>query len=522
MKMEKGKLKTKIFASFTTLALMFGAVSCEQLQSTLSSEQSADMLEETGSAVINGSTWYYDGISTTDFSNTTGATLAISFTKKVEMAGTRTINDDGTYTYDYELSGSITANYTSTSGQSSTVSYKVSEGNIILDSTSDPFTTISAGSLSADGKTFRLDMTPVCALLDAETTSGNTIDSLEIKLTGFVCAEGEQKGRSLAALSQKISVKPFYDDATITEGVLFSTASSTAGKYVTIPTNGSVSLASGAGFEFSSSDSDASGLTASDFTLEASDEGITLLCNKDLKDKEFTGTFTISGFVPELNASSYTRTFTVNFTPQYVTLDGSLDEEAWTVDSVSATDSYADPAGYDLTKISVTNDSANLYIAVEGDFAFNAGDRIVVMIDNASATATGKSSSDGDYNTYYGPATNATFSSVDFFLSHILATPEMQDYYWISSSGRTDVSTSAKTSSASVIEYKIPFSSIANAAAGNTLKIFVTTTSYAWTTINEMTLQDCIPQAAATVTDGGQTLAVDFANAFSYTVKATD
>ena len=240
MKMEKGKLKTKIFASFTTLALMFGAVSCEQLQSTLSSEQSADMLEETGSAVINGSTWYYDGISTTDFSNTTGATLAISFTKKVEMAGTRTINDDGTYTYDYELSGSITANYTSTSGQSSTVSYKVSEGNIILDSTSDPFTTISAGSLSADGKTFRLDMTPVCALLDAETTSGNTIDSLEIKLTGFVCAEGEQKGRSLAALSQKISVKPFYDDATITEGVLFSTASSTAGKYVTIPTNGSV------------------------------------------------------------------------------------------------------------------------------------------------------------------------------------------------------------------------------------------------------------------------------------------
>ena len=501
---------------------MFGAVSCEQLQSTLSSEQSADMLEETGSAVINGSTWYFDGISTTDFSNTTGATLAISFTKKAAVSAEKTVEDDGTVTYTSNLTGSVTANFTTTTGQSSAVTFKISEGKFLLDTTTDPFTTVSAGELSADGKTFRLDMTPVCVLLDAETANGNAIDSLEIKLTGFLCDEGDQKGRAIAALGKKIAVKPLYEDKTITDCVLFSTASSTAGKYITIPTNGSVSLASNASLSFSSSDSDASALSSANFTLGTSADGLTLLCDTDLKNKEFTGSFTISGFVPELNASSYTRTFTVNFTPQYVTLDGSLDEEAWTVDSVSATDSYADPAGYDLTKISVTNDASNLYIAVEGDFAFNAGDRIVVMIDNASATAAGKSSSDGDYNTYYGPATNATFSSVDFFLSHILATPEMQDYYWISSSGRTDVSTSAKTSSASVIEYKIPFSSIANATAGNTLKIFVTTTSYEWTTINEMTLQDCIPQAAATVSDGGQTLAVDFANAFSYTVSATE
>ena len=82
--------------------------------------------------------------------------------------------------------------------------------------------------------------------------------------------------------------KPFYDDATITEGVLFSTASSTAGKYITIPTNGSVSLASNASLSFSSSDSDASALSSANFTLGTSADGLTLLCDTDLKNKEFT------------------------------------------------------------------------------------------------------------------------------------------------------------------------------------------------------------------------------------------
>ena len=315
--------------------------------------------------------------------------------------------------------------------------------------------------------------------------------------------------------------------------MLFSTASSTAGKYVTIPTNGSVSLASGAGFEFSSSDSDASGLTASDFTLEASDEGITLLCNKDLKDKEFTGTFTISGFVPELNASSYTRTFTVTFTPQYVTLDGSLDEEAWTVDSVSATDSYANPTGYDLTKISVTNDETNLYIAIEGDFSsFAKGDNIIIMIDDTSISASGISDADSTAaqdseakGPYYVPATNLTFSGADFYLCHILAYKQMQSYKWLGDSGRSDMSTSFSAVSDTVIEYKIPLSVI-GANSGDNLKVFASTSSYLWVEGgapgNRFTVKDCIPQAAATVSDGGQTLAVDFANAFSYTVKATE
>lgn len=509
-------------AAILSAFLLFG---CDQLQDSLSSEQKAEMDEDIGYAYLDGNVWYYDGISTTDFSSTTGASLAVHFTKKVEMAGTKKLEDNGTYTYSYELSGSFSANYTTTTGQSASVVTKITGGKVVLD-TSDETTNISAGTLSADGKTFRLDMTPVCKLLDAATASGNELDSVEIKLKGFVCAEGDQKGRSLPAFGKIIKVKPFYEDATITDGVTFSTVSSTAGKYITIPTNGAVSFADGAMVAFATDD-DSISLTSNNFSVVTSGSTLSVLCDTDLINKDFVGKLTISGFVPELNASSYTRTFTVNIKPELITLDGVLDEDIWT-DAATSENSYANPSAYNLTELLVTNDDTCLYIAVKGGLSFNTNDRIILMIDNTSSSETGKSSSDSSYNNFYGPATNATFSGVDFFLCHILtdndAKFEMQDYYWIAAApGRTDgVETSATSTSESVIEYKIPLSIIASAATGNTLKVFVTTTSYAWTTINETTLQDCIPSAAATVSDGGQTLSIDFANALEYTVKSSE
>lgn len=514
-----------VSASIAAILSAFMFFGCDQLQDSLSSEQQEEMDENIGYAYLDGTTWYYDGISTTDFSSTEGAALAVNFTKKVEMAGTRTLEDNGTYSYDYDLSGSFTVNYTSTTGQTSSVVTEITAGKIILD-TNDEESSVSAGTLSADGKIFRLNMTPICKLLDANTLAGNAIDgvnTVEIKLqSGFVCAEGDQKGRTLPKFDKKIMVKPLYEDETITKGVIFSSASSTAGKYITIPTNGSVSFADGAAVAFATDD-DSISLTSNNFSLITSGNSLSVLCDVDLINKDFIGKFTISGFVPELNASSYTRTFTVDITPQLVTLDGILDEEAWTTAAVSE-DSYANPANYNLTKLSVTNDSSYLYVAVEGNVSFNTNDRIILMIDNQSATDAGKASTDDhDSDNYYGPATKATYSSVDFYLCHILSTPEMQDYQWVSSSGRSDgVETSATSTSESVIEYKIPLSIIASAATGNMLKVFVTTTSYAWTTINETTLQDCIPAAAATVSDNGQTVTIDFANALDYTVKSSE
>ncbi|MBQ4379145.1 MAG: hypothetical protein II821_08135 [Treponema sp.] len=516
MKIKNEKLKI----AGSIIALVFAFTSCSQLQDSLSSEQNAKMTEETGTASIAGKTWYFDGISTTDFSSTTGASLAVDFSRKAAMAGTVTENDDGTDSYSYELSGSMAVNFTTPTGQSAVVTYKISEGKIILDSDSDPKVSVSAGEMSADGKTFRLNMTPVCYFLDAATAKGNSLDSVEVKLSGFVCNEGAQKGRAIASFSQKFSVKPFYEDEVVTEGVILSTIGSTSGKVITIPTNGSVTLTDNASVVFSSEDSDASSLTSSDFTLGTSEDGITISCSEDLKGKSFTGSFTISGFIPELNASSYTRTFTVNFSPVLITLDGVLDEEAWE-SAESSSESLANPSGYNLTEVAVTNDDENLYIAVKGDFSsFADDDRLVIMIDNTAVSSGGKASSDSAYNSYYGPATSTEFSGVDCFISDFIYKSQMQDYRWISDSGRTDVYASERTSSSGVIEYKIPLTVISNAAAGNILKVFVTATSYEWTTINEMTVKDCIPSSAATVSDGGQSVSIDFGNALSYTVKA--
>ena len=516
--MKKMNFNRFKFAAVCILGI-FSFSSCEFLQSTLSSEQESALTEATGSASIDGKCWYFDGISTTDFSSVSGASLAVNFSKKVKMSGT--VNNDGSITYD--LNGSLTANYVSTTGQTSQAVYKISEGKVILDSVNS--VSESAGSLNKSGTVFSLNMAPICALLDAQTVKGNSIDSVEVKLNGFVCAEGDQKGRSIGTLNQKISVKPFFADETITEGVIFSTASSTTGKYITIPTNAAVSLTDDATLTFATDDESVS-LTSSNFTLGTSSDGITILCDTDLKDCDFVATFTVEGFIPELNASSYTRDFTVNITPQLVTLDGVLDEDAWQTATVSS-DSYSSEENYDLSKVYVTNDATSLYIAIEGNLAFGDGDRINILIDNSSSTETGKANTDSDYNSYYGPATNATFESVDFFLSHLLSSAQMQDYKWISDSGRSDgVETSLESgTTATVIEYKIPLSVIASAASGNELKIFVTATSYKWNSqdeANEMTMRDCIPSSAATVSDGGQTLAIDFTNALSYTVAAAD
>ncbi|MBR1535974.1 MAG: hypothetical protein IJ630_03445 [Treponema sp.] len=518
MKLEFRNVIRGMSALFLALSLAF--TSCEQFQDSLSSSMQNEMDEEVGKASIGGKIWYYDGISTTDFSSTKGSALAVDFSKKVAMSldSSTPINDDGTY--NYAVSGSLIANYTTSSGQSAAITYKISGNKIILDSENS--VTETAGSLNASGTRYSLSMTPICRLLDAATTKGNTIDSLEVKLSGFVRAEGEQKGRSVSALDQKISVLPFYEDETITDGVTFSTISSTSGKYVTIPTKGKVRLSSTASIEFSSSDADALSLYSSDFTLGVSDEGLTVLCGRDLKGLSFDASFKISGFIPELNASSYTRTFTVHYSPIFVTLDGALDENAWE-SAVVSEDSYASVSGYDLSKVYVTNDSENLYVAVEGDFAFtNDKEHLVILIDNENSAATGESQNNSTANAYYGVSTYSTYSSVDYYLCHILSSSDLQGSTW-TDGGLTSTETSATSGTQSVIEYKISLSDIGSATTGNTLKIFVGTVVYTWVSGGEpadtASLQDCIPSTAATVSQAGQGVSIDFAKALSYTIK---
>ena len=395
MKIENRKLKMKILVSFSALALAFGLSSCEQLQNTLSSEQEEQQAEDTGIASINGDTWYFDGIGTTDFSKTEGASLAVTFNRKVVIGATKEVSNEGDVSYTSNLTGFLTATFTTPVKQEVSLSYPIKEGKITL---ADGMS-ISAGELSADGKTFRLNMKTVASLLDSDTAYtfiGDSVKtknelSLAVNLSGFVCPSGTQKGRAVGTLKKNLSVKQLYEDSVVKSGVIFYTLDSTVGKSIVIPTQGKVSLADGATCVFSSPDANApSDLTSDDFSLAIGESGenFVITCNKELKGKNFIGSFTISGFIPDLNASSYTRTFTVSFAE----MTSSSDTLSATTDTGdSANNTSKDMYSSDIESLSVSNDGENLYVMLSfsNPPSLWNKDNITILFDNASDEGSG-------------------------------------------------------------------------------------------------------------------------------------
>ena len=141
------------------------------------------------------------------------------------------------------------------------------------------------------------------------------------------------------------------------------------------------------------------------------------------------------------------------------------------------------------------------------------------MVDNTAASGAGMSSTDSGINDYLVPSTKTTYTGVDFYLCHLQGTA-LHSRVW---GPRTDGVEAATTGSVSVAEYKIPLSLVANAAVGNVLKLFVSTSAYTYveggSPKNTFALKDCIPSAAATVGNGGQSLSIDFSKALEYTVQ---
>lgn len=366
------------FFVLANFALLLGMASCEMLQDSLSSEQAKKQAEDTGVASINGDTWFFDGISTTDFSKTEGATFALLFNRKVAVDATKVTADDGTETYTNKLTGSLTATYTTLIEGTETVSIPIAEGKMKLGKD----VSVPAGELSKDDKVFRLNMKPIANLLDASTAKRNEI-SLEVKLSGFVCPDGKQKGRAVGLFKKTVSVKPFYLDEVVTDGITFSTMNVTTGKKIVIPTQGKVSLTNDAALIFASDDSVASslGLTSNNFALAVGENGTSLVisCDKELKGKDFVGKLKISGIVPALNGSSYTRTFKVVFssmTSSADTLAVNGDSNASSVDGFSS----------DLSSMGVYNDAKNLYVLLRFSnppTLWNQ-DTITILIDKTS------------------------------------------------------------------------------------------------------------------------------------------
>lgn len=532
------KMMKKICAG---AVLIFALVGCKPLQDSLSSVQEEKLAAETGIASISGSTWYYDGISSSDVSKTKGSSLAVEFSRPVAVAS----SSDGKS----RLSGSLEASYTLSSGQSSSKKWTISGGEIQIDSS----TSVSAGSLNASGTLFRLNMDSLLSLVDGKTVSNNEI-SVKITLSGFVAAEGSQKGRSVGTLVKNISVKPFYDASVVKGGgISFSTRGSTEGKFVVIPTLGKVRLSDDAEVTFESEESSVSGVK---WTAGTCESGITLLCDTDLQGKNFTGTFTVSGIVPELNASSYTRSFTVSFS-ESISEDMISALSKDTLPSDSSANAASGSGGiYDISSLGMYNDETYLYavLSFTSTPAFWNEELVTILVDNVS-DGTGNAANtkvgwvsgtepkvglgtavsfaegtsvEGQITTYVKEGT--IFTTLDYqkdgeeSVSH-------KSIDCVNASGTAVSATYEKwlnTFSSAVFVYKIPLADL-GLEAGDKVRVYGAVSHQLDDKWEAMSIADHVPAAAAKNSDGseiapawvsgGESYVIDMSRALEHVIE---
>jgi hypothetical protein len=202
--------------------------------------------------------------------------------------------------------------------------------------------------------------------------------------------------------------------------------------------------------------------------------------------------------------------------------NGVLDDAFVDTLAAGSTDSLS-PGGtgnYDIQGLYVTNDAANLYVALDfGTKPPSGWDdcRITVMIDNTDAA-----SGSGSVNVL--PAKTTTFDpavTIEGFAAKVLKTTA-----WTLPSGAATNASSAWVKDGSsylwapavnVIKIKVPFSSIGNPAEGTELRVFAAF-SEGWSA-GDIMIRDLVPRAAAPDAAGeAQTLTINMGNALSFTV----
>jgi fibronectin type 3 domain-containing protein len=479
----------KAAAVVITAGLLFGIVSCEQLQSTLSSEQEEKVAEETGSASIAGPAWYYNGSSSTDMSSATGETLCISFGKAAVLS------TGG-------LSGGFTVTYTDADGNASSKELS-----------------LTGGYFNNDGTEYYLYMTPVLSLINGSSAKDGTAAVL-VKAGGFVCNEGTQKGRSFDTIRKTINIMPLFGTATLS-GVSFSTKSSTNGASITIPVLGSVSLADDASFELTAASGSSlpTGITQSDFTLSVSGNGMSVLVTPsvELYGQEFKAVLTVSGILAPLSGKAYTQTIPVVFS-------GSMSSS----DTLQL--SSQSSVNRDISSVAVKQEGTNLIVNVNFDSVPYSweNDRIVIMIDDANL---GSGTTAYASKQWMNAAANMSVnSSVDFYGYDTMKNSDADD----SNNMTTEHTWTQDTSSSygwayyadsTTLSYTIPLANITDgttsASASDTFRVAVFFSDY-WNT-GTTHVYDAVPASAATITADSETddtLSVNFDKAIVYSSEA--
>lgn len=366
----------KNYMKYFALSLMILCVllisGCEFLQSGLSSTLTAKLESETGKSQLVDNVWFYNGIASEDVSDEFYTqSLKIVFGKKTAIGSSG-------------LTGNMNLSYTG-------------KDEYIVTKT---FSNL-AGSFSSDYESYNIDMSEVLKLFDGKEIPSGT-GTLELKIGGFVCAEGAQKGRSIAALNRKLSVQPLYNS----KNVDFSTCWYVHGKSsVSLPLNGKITL-TGPSSAYTIVP-DASNGSSYTFNVKASASELLFTPASDIKGIDgVTLTFNVPGILPEVCGHDFSQKINVSLVEKAVIIDGKEDDNfSYPERSVTFTDAESDQSAFDnpdyalsmgdLSKLSLVNDDENLYIGVSGALRVNWSDGIILMICINSDTEE-----DGTYSSY--------------------------------------------------------------------------------------------------------------------------
>lgn len=504
--MKKNKTKNIVSFCFASIFSLFLSLGCDQLQSSLHDEMQADLIKETGSPSVQKNSWYYNGSSSTDLTEQTNAFMKIDFGKKVALK---------------ELVGKFLISYASTE----------TGGNVTCEKS------LNGGHFSSDFNSYYLDMTPVISVLDGKTPKDGKLN-VEVNVSGFVCDEGDQTGRSVQAYSQKIAVKPLYSK---TSGLTFGTKGAREGFEYSIPFETEISLSADAALS--------SEKKTSSFELKGLSEdkkSVVFIAKENLANEDFDEKITLTGILPASTGEPYKMQFAASFIP------GELSNDVLGDSALS---------NYSLSQIMVYDKDLNLYVRVYSKDAIKCYGKhnITVLVDNSSKNSSGVMTQkvswpkiDGEWPQMFNIASKSVESeqtSVDAEISTFVAEDGKVTSFLkyigedgsltyekssVTSDGSEEISSTLTQDSSwyydfgtNVLYYKIPFEKI-GASAGDTLRVCVirSVSSDASSTGG---IAECCPSAAVTLDNGskiaadstwaGQIVIVDMTKALEYTIE---
>lgn len=511
----KNFIKAKKNLRFLTLLLIVSFVfcSCEFLQSTLSSSMANELQEEIGIASISSKVWYYNGISGEDMSevsskssnNYYAQSLKIDFSKKVYLKS---------------LSGNIEFIYKDKNADSVTKSFNSPQGKFIN-----------------GGSAFLLDLSEVIKLFDSTAIpSGEGL--INLKLSGFVCAEGNQKGRSLPAVEFKnIKINPLYNSTEI----YFSTIGFSTSSKFEIPLNSEISLENGS---YSLVGKDLS-LNEYKFTVSLSDEKKSIFLTPEFSVKPNDQTLvniSLNGILPVGEGDSYTKDFKLTFIKNLVVLDNKKDDfyisnslvascADLSGDSKAAGDDgemYDAPS--DFTALYVANDSEYLYVALEGKFSLDWQNGLAFMISKDHSYSTYDEVGQNNFkiaDTVSFGATNRKHGLPDFYLYHQPQNSKIAAWVEDASDAEnltyTEISSGIETGSSSwtsgtFAEYAIPISDLAKAgiSTGDEIHLMAVFSAH-WDA--GIFAADVIPDDCVSLNSNHNSATFNFQKALSYTIQ---